>query len=116
MGCNCKSGGVNTTESENINNKQSAVELIVHYSAKISGFLVGVLLSPLIMIAIIWFMFDIIVLNKNVDLSLIMKKVVKIHEAIMADDEETEDDEIEDEFEEYDYVTVNVEEITPKSK
>jgi len=97
--------------------KKSALEMGLHYTAKIIGFLVGVVLSPLMLLGILWFMFDIIVLNKNVDLTIIMKKIVKIHKAVMEEDElEEEDEEYDENFDEEDYVTINVEDLTPKSE
>lgn len=96
--------------------KKTTFEMFLHYTAKIIGFLVGVVLSPFILLGILWFMFDIIVLNKNVDLTIIMKKIVKIHHAVMEDEDEEEDEEYDENYQEEDYVTVNVEDITPKSE
>jgi len=114
MGCNCKaSGGTSSTDKAE---EKSLLGIVLKYSAKIMGFLIGLLLTPLIMLGVIWFMFDTIVLNKEVDLTIILKKIVKINRAIMDDDEEEDDDDesyvYEDEdSDEDDYITENVEEI-----
>lgn len=116
MSCNCKSGASGTSSTENTESK-SIVQIGLKYSAKIIGFLIGILLLPLIVLAIIWFMFDTIVLNKEVDLTIILKKIVKINKVVFQDDEE--DDEEEDNYEDLeddldddnDYITENVEEI-----
>lgn len=106
MACNCKVSGDNQDNTI----KKTSIQSVLNYSAKIFGFLIGVLLLPLIIVAIIWFMFDIIVLNKDVNLAVILKKIVKINKAMLEDDEEDEDDDFEyDETEEY--ITENVEEL-----
>lgn len=112
MGCNCKVSENSSSRSTNENVPVS--QTIVKYTAKIIGFLLGILLLPLIVLGIIWFMFDIIVLNKDVDLSILLKKIIKVNKALMSDDEDEEDDD--DDYEiteedEDDYITENVEEI-----
>lgn len=111
MGCNCKTSGTSTSSTGKAKPK-SVVDNGLKYSAKIIGFLIGVLLLPLIMLGIIWFMFDTIVLNKEVDLTIILKKIVKINKAILEDDEEEDDEDYEDlDEDEIGYITENVEEI-----
>ena len=111
MACNCKTSGASKSSTGEIKPK-SVVDNGLKYSAKIIGFLIGILFLPFIMLGIVWFMFDIIVLNKEVDLTIILKKIVKINKAILEDDEEEEDDDYEDLDEnEIDYITENVEEI-----
>jgi hypothetical protein len=114
MGCNCKVSGGGSQIQDKLEPK-SGVQMLLKYTAKILGFLIGVLLLPLMVIGIIWFMFDIIVLNKDVDLSIFLKKVVKINKALMEDDEDDEDEEDdydeEIDYESDEYITENVEEI-----
>lgn len=106
MGCNCKSGASSTsTSSTQKTESSSAIQTALKYSTKIMGFLIGVLLVPFIMLGVIWFMFDTIVLNKEVDLTIILKKIVKINKVVFQDDDEDLDDE------EIGYITQNVEEI-----
>lgn len=110
MGCNCKSGASSTsTSSTKKTESSSAVQTGLKYSAKIMGFLIGVLLLPFIMLGVIWFMFDTIVLNKEVDLTIILKKIVKINKVIFQDDDYEDYEDLDDE--EIGYITQNVEEI-----
>lgn len=115
MGCNCKSGASGSTSSTENTESKSIVQIGLKYSAKIIGFLIGILLLPLIILGIVWFMFDTIVLNKEVDLTIILKKIVKINKVVFQDDDEDEED-VDDDDEEFeddedDYITENVEEI-----
>lgn len=110
MSCNCKNSGeidVNNEPKE----KLSLPHNIIKYVLKVFGFIIGVCLTPIILITIIWFMFDIIVLNKGVNLSFLFKKLVKINKAIMEEDELDEDNSYDDFEEINDYITENVEEI-----
>lgn len=115
MACNCKVSNGGSQDKNSVQGEfeqESGVQKFVWYSAKIIGFLLGVILLPIIVVVIIWFMFDIIVLNKEVDLRIILKKIVKINKAIMADDEDEDDDYDEEiDYEVEEYITENVEEI-----
>ncbi len=111
MGCNCKVSGNKSEIVPKIKNSveaKSNIQNFIHYSAKIIGFLIGVVLIPFISIAIIWFMFDTIVLSKEVDISFLLKKIIKVNKVIMTDDDD-EDDEEEFDYEE-EYITENIEE------
>ncbi len=110
MGCNCK---VSDSQVQNKFEQKSGVQKVLKYTAKILGFLIGVLLLPLMVIGIIWFMFDIIVLNKDVDLSILLKKVIKINKALIEDDVDEEEEEYDEEIDYQldEYITENVEEI-----
>lgn len=113
MSCNCKTSGASISSTGEAKPK-SVVDNGLKYSAKIIGFSIGLVLLPLIMLGIIWFMFDTIVLNKEVDLTIILKKIVKINKAILeSDDDEEEDDEDYEDLgeDEIEYITENVEEI-----
>lgn len=120
MGCNCKSSNLSPINGENII-KEKPLQLTLKYVAKTIGFLIALALLPIIMVVIIWFMFDVIILNKNVDLRIILDKFIK-HEKYFNsnyedDDDEDDDDDDEDEYlTEDDVVMLNVEDITNKSK
>lgn len=113
--CNCKISE-NNKDIQKIESK-SIIQNILKYFAKILGFLIGMILLPLMVIGIIWFMFDIMVLNKNVDLTIFFKKIVKINKVIFEDeddnddDDDDNDDEEEEEYGDNVYITENVEEI-----
>jgi hypothetical protein len=114
MSCkSCKSSGFVPPVSAN---DDSIVQKIIKYTAKIIGFLVGVSLIPIISLVIIWFMFDTIVLNKQVDLRHIINKYVK---RVDYDDDYNDDDEEyydDDEFTEENFTLLSVDDITTKSK
>ena len=115
MGCNCK----NTDGPQQYNvltQNESLGATIIKYLAKTLGFLVGMLFLPIIMLVIIWFMFDTIVLNKDIDLRHIINRFVKANKFFTKYDDEDEDDEEEEEYDEDDVLMVNVEDITNKSK
>lgn len=117
MGCNCKNSD-DFEYTEKTTNK-TIFENILKYSFKILAFSISMVLLPIIVMAIIWFLFDIIVLNKNVDLGRIVRIVAKNINRFNEDYEEDEEDDFEDEFEEInedDYIALNVEDITDKTK
>lgn len=116
MGCNCKSSGRGSNSSAPT---KLDFKTIVYYSIKVFGFLIGLILIPFLVLIIVWFMFDTIVLNKDVNLELLMRKLINLNNKLTDneieydEDEEEEDDE--EEYTEENYVTVNVEEITEKN-
>ena len=119
MGCNCKNSN-NFEQTEETNNK-NILENVLKYFFKSLGFIVSLILLPIIIGAVIWFLFDVIVLNKNVDLGRIVKLVAKNIKKFNEDSDEYDDDEEDDddEFEELneeDYIALNVEDITDKTK
>lgn len=66
-GCNCKTNGEtnNVTPNKNVDN---VIEIIL----KISSFILGLVLLPIINVALIWFLFRTLVLNKNVNIKPIL--------------------------------------------
>ena len=113
MGCNCKSKEGFIKEVDD----SSAFSKIVKFSAKLIGFFIGLLFIPIIILAIVWFMFDTIVLNTEVDLTKIMDKFITKARFFNDDDDEEEYDEIDiDALTENDVIALNVEDITNKSK
>ena len=120
MGCNCKTSNSSPRIGENVK-KEKPLQLILKYIAKTIGFIIALVLLPIIMLIIIWFMFDTIILNKEVDLRIILDKFVK-HEKFFNSNYEEEDDDEEDDDDDYedltedDVVMLNVEDITKKSK
>jgi len=116
MGCNCKNSA-GMPQNYVLEGKENLVSTSIKYVVKFIGFLIGVALLPLIMIAIIWFMFDTIVLNKDIDLRRVINRFVKANKFFSKDDEDDDDDD--DDYEnltEDDVIMVNVEDITNKSK
>lgn len=116
MSCGCKTNSFKSSKSDvfpkelNVNITNSFSNFLV----KILAFSLMMLLLPVIMLAIIWFIFELIMLNKEID----MKKVVRVLSSKIKpfnEDYEQDDDEEdeEDEFTEENYEMVDVEDITP---
>ena len=117
MGCNCK--GSNDFEyKEKSDNNNSVTQKITKYFFKTLAFSICLVFLPLIMLAIVWFLFDILVLNKNVDLGRIVRIVAKNIKRFNEDYDEDDDDDFDedDNFDEDDYIMLNVEDITDKTK
>ena len=117
MGCNCKTSTISRINENGLeNNNEPFFNVIVKYLAKIIGFIVAVSLIPLIMLVIIWFMFDVIVLSKQIDLTKILDKFIVKARYFNEDDEEDDDDDYIDinTLTEKDVVMLNAEDITNK--
>lgn len=114
MACkSCKSSGAMIPEikkDENLGNR------IIKYVAKTIGFLVAVALLPLINLVIIWFMFETIVLNKDVDIRAVVSKYITDRNERKEDEEEDEEEDDYENLTEDDVIMLNVEDITNKSK
>jgi hypothetical protein len=69
------------------------------------------------MIAIIWFMFELFLLNKEIDMKKIVtvlsSKIRPFNEGYEEEYEDDDDDDDDDEFNEENYEMVDVEDITP---
>jgi len=117
MGCNCKTDD-NFDMSEKINFFDSSIldkiKLIGYYTLKMIGFIIGVLLLPIINIAIIVFMFNTIVLTKEVNMVNILKRFTtkKFNDDYYDDDDDDDDF---DDLTEDDVIMVDVEDITDKN-
>lgn len=111
MSCNCKTKNYpsNQKSSNNILTKSKT-----NFLLRVLAFSLGLILLPVIMGAVIWFMFELLMLNKEID----MKKIVnvmtsKIKPFNEEEDEYDEEDDDEDVFTEENYEMLDVEEITP---
>lgn len=115
MGCkSCKSSGIMNPD---IKTDENLVGSIIKYSVKTLGFLIGIALLPLINLAIIWFMFETIVLNKDIDLRSVINKYITDKKIKKEEEEEDEEDDDDDyDLTEDDVIMLNVEDITNKSK
>tara|TARA_R110000782_G_scaffold21299_6_gene57368 strand:- start:1732 stop:2109 length:378 start_codon:yes stop_codon:yes gene_type:complete len=122
MSCGCK-----TKKGDNllINNenkpKINIVNNIIKYSVKVIGFLVALIFLPILILMIVFQMFNLIVLSKDIDIkplfismSKLMKKVAKDNAEEEDDDEEEEDDEEWENVNEEDFVLVGVDDLTNK--
>jgi hypothetical protein len=127
MGCNCKTGGTpnpnfkSNNNDSGVNPRHKNLSAFLSYTAKLIGFFVGLLLLPLINIAIVWFMFNTLVLTKEVDVRGLFARLTKTKKfkSLIKDDEYDDYDDEDDDYEnltEDDLIMVDVEDITPKSK
>ncbi len=114
MSCGCKT---NVNYEPNNDGSEKKINLgFTNIIVKILAFSFMMLLLPVIMLAIIWFIFELIILNKEVDIKRVVKvlssKIKPFNEGFEEDDEE-EDEEDDDEFTEENYEMIDVEDITP---
>jgi hypothetical protein len=114
MGCNCKG---NVSNDNNVKfgdlTYKAKFKRVSFYGLKIFGFLLAILALPIINIAIIWFMFKIVVLNKTFDVKEIVLKI--LGNSLKRNDDDDDDDEL-DEYDEDDVVMLDVDEITHNIK
>ena len=101
MACGCKSG------SKSIGDEKVKTKITTkNYFTKIILFTILVLISPIFLGIIIWVLFRVLILDKELEiLPLLMKIVGKKSETIEEEDEEEEEDEI---------IPINVEDVTNK--
>jgi hypothetical protein len=96
-------------ENENKNPK-SVGQTVIKYTLKVLGFLVLVAALPIINLYIIWFIFNMLVLNKNIDVKPILLTLGNKFKQKDYD----EDDEEYNELTEDDVELLDVEDITNK--
>lgn len=123
MGCNCKTKkSVDSSSNDENKPKLNIISNVIHYSIKLIGFTIALALLPIIILMIVYYMFKLIVLTKDIDIkplfvsvSKFMKKVAK--DNADEDDDEDDDDNDEAEWEEAnsdEFVLVGVDDITNK--
>jgi hypothetical protein len=109
--CGCKA---DNAIKASVSNNEGLFQKIVKNVIKVIGFLISLIFLPFIMAIVVWFMFDMIVLNQNIDLGKILNYVIgKAKRFNQEDDEDYEDDELED-LTEDDVTLLNAEDITEK--
>jgi hypothetical protein len=126
MSCGCKakknSGTLFNVSSSNDDNtpKKSIGANIIHYSVKLLGFGIALALLPVLMLVIIYYMFDIIVLTKDIDIKPIFISASKFMKKVAKDNAEDEEDDEEDDDEEWENINldefelVGVDDLTKK--
>jgi hypothetical protein len=134
MGCGCKTNITNKYEQTSFNYESIGLKnnenletkkpnKIINYLFKLIGFFMGLLLLPIIVLAIIWFMFQLLVLNQEVNMKRIVlvlsSKLKRFNESnideIYYGDDDYEDEDDEEEFDEENYEMLDVEDITPRT-
>lgn len=104
-GCNCK-----TEDSVYNGENLSLGKNILKYTFKVSVFSLSLLTLPIIVIASIWILFRTLVLNKDVNITGMLKFMVKAFKnANNSNDDDDDDDYYDDEDE---YELMDVENIT----
>ena len=110
MGCGCKNKKSNGNVSGNQTETLSKKMLIIHYSLKVFGFLVFIVLLPIINIGILVITFKMLVLSEDIDLKPMIKSIYdKLKYKTKKDDDDDDDELVEDDFE-----LMEVEDITEK--
>jgi ATP-dependent Zn protease len=120
MGCGCKTNNEYKSSSENyknLNNKR--INGFSNIILKILAFSFMMILLPIIMLAIIWFIFELIILNKEIDMKkitmILTSKIKPFNEGYDEYDDEYDDDDDED-YDEEDYEMIGVDDLTPVTR
>jgi hypothetical protein len=93
---------------EDNKNGQNSKNNIVKYSLKVLSFILFLILSPIIYIAILWLGFKMLVLNGSIDIKPLINFAAKKLKPYNNDETDI------NELNEYDLVMVDVEDITNK--
>ena len=109
MSCNCKNGGSMDTLLDNKTEEVSVRRKIIKYTLKTLAFILMLVLLPILNLYIIWIMFKMVVMNKNIDIKPLL---MAIGEKFMIKDDDDDDDDFNEDDE---LVMMNVEDITKKS-
>jgi hypothetical protein len=130
MGCGCKKNGKYEPRSKSSidNSINDETKFRPGGSAnvvlRILAFILMVCTLPIIIVAIIWFMFDLLILNKEMDMKRIVRgltsKIKPFNEGYEEDEDYEDDDDDDydddDEFNEENYEMIDVEDITPVTR
>jgi hypothetical protein len=113
MGCNCKADkNIDDISNEVANPNESLGPKIIKYFFKSLAFLLMIVALPIINLFIIWFIFKMLILNKDINIKPLLKNIGDRFKPI--DDDEDEDEY--DNLTENDVVMMGVEDITNRSK
>lgn len=121
MGCNCKAGKEPNTYIDTKGNEVKINKFhytnIGFYIFKFLGFLLGIIVLPIINIFIIIFMFNILVLNQKADLKPMFNTLANFLKKAKKNEEDDDDDD--DDFDgltEDDVILMDVDEITDEKE
>ena len=123
MGCNCKTKkSVDSSSNDENKPKLNIISNVIHYSIKLIGFAIALALLPIIILIIVYYMFKLIVLTKDIDIKPLFVSVSKFIKKVAQDnaDEEDDDDDDDDDEAEWEeansdeFVLVGVDDITNK--
>ena len=108
MGCNCKKDGNEYSVASDVN----LTKRTINYSLRIIMFSLSLLTLPIIVIASIWILFRTLVLNKDVNITGMLKFMVKAFKNANNSNDDDDDDYYDDEDDEDEYELMDVENIT----
>ena len=107
MGCGCSS----KSKNDEVFSKNTPKELFIKYSFKTIGFILLMVLLPLINLILIWFMFKTFVIGDSIDLIRMFENINKKIGPKNDDEEEYEDDDEDDELTDDDVILLDVDDI-----
>ena len=126
MSCGCKANkGVLTPSNNFSSNDENKTKInimanIIHYSIKLIGFAVAMILLPIIVLMIVYYMFNMIVMTKDIDIKPLFISAAKFMKQVgkdNADDDDDDDDDDEAEWENInpdEFELVGIDDITNK--
>lgn len=113
MGC-CKKGqNMETILENNDNEALGGGQLVLKYILKVFGFLILLLTLPIINLVIIWYMFSMLVLNKNIDVKPLL---LAIGAKFKPEDKDVDDNDELEVLTTEDVILMDVEDVTNLSK
>jgi hypothetical protein len=131
MGCGCTKNGkyepILDNSIDNLNNGENKTTFSgsTNIILRILAFILMLGTLPIIMVAIIWFMFELLILNKEMDMKRIVRgltaKIKPFNEGYVENEDYDDEDDDEDydddvEFNEENYEMVDVDDITPVTR
>ena len=102
MACNCKNDGNQYSVASDVN----LTKRIINYSLRIIMFSLSLLTLPIIVIASIWILFRTLVLNKDVNITGMLKFMVKAFKNANNNHDDDDDDDYYDDEDEYELMDV----------
>jgi hypothetical protein len=107
MSCNCKKDDIQYSVASDVN----LTKRILNYSFRMIMFSLSLLTLPIILIFSTWFLFRTLVLNKEVNITEILKFIIKKFTNKKINDDDDYDDDIYDDDDD-EYELMDVENIT----
>jgi hypothetical protein len=100
MSCGCKAKkGEDLSINDKNKPKVNIMVNIIYYSIKVIGFLVAMILLPILMLVIAYYMFNLIVMTKGIDIKPLFSSVAKFMKKVGEDNKDDDDDDDDDDTE-----------------
>ena len=111
MGCNCKNKNVLDVNGSSNQERNAIWVSVIEYSVKVIFYVLGLLLLiPVINFYLVYLLFKLVVLNKNVDTLDMLNSVIKLGKRLNRDEDEEEDED--EEYEEDELTLTDYEDIS----